>query len=67
MVNIMLENNLPKGKMVKLQPHETAFIELSDPRAILENELRNYLCLKQGETINIVFSGVNYKIDIVEV
>lgn len=46
MVNIMLENHLPKGTMVKLQPHETAFIDLSDPRAILENELRNYLCLK---------------------
>ena len=40
---------------------------MSDPRAILENELRHYLCLKKGETINIMFNGKDYKIDVVEV
>ena len=42
---------LPKGTFAKIQPHETAFIDLPNPRAVLENTLRNYSCLSQGETI----------------
>jgi ubiquitin fusion degradation protein 1 len=53
-----------KGKRIKLQPHETAFIDLSDPRAVLENSLRNYICLTEGETIKINFAGKSFMIDI---
>ena len=51
---IILRNvNLKKGKFVVLQPHETAFINLANPKAILEQELTNYSCLMKGDTINI--------------
>lgn len=57
---------LPKGTFVKIQPHETAFIDLPNPRAVLENALRNYLCLTQGDSIVIEFAKKRYAIDIIE-
>ena len=57
---------LPKGTFVAIQPHETAFIDLANPKAILENELTNYACLTKGETINICYGGKDFLIDIVE-
>lgn len=51
---VILRNvNLNKGKFVVLQPHETAFINLANPKAILENQLTHYSCLSKGDTINI--------------
>jgi len=32
----LVPGGLDKGKLIKLQPHETAFIDLPDPRAVLE-------------------------------
>jgi ubiquitin fusion degradation protein 1 len=64
---IILRNvNLQKGKFVVLQPHETAFINLANPKAILEQELTNYSCLMKGDTINIHYNQKDYLIDIVE-
>lgn len=64
---IILRNvNLKKGKFVVLQPHETAFINLANPKAILEQELTNYACLMKGDTVNIHYQGKDYLIDIVE-
>ena len=57
---------LPKGTFAKIQPHETAFIDLPNPRAVLENTLRNYSCLSQGETICVQFNNRNYDLDIIE-
>ena len=43
---------------VKLQPHQTKFIELPNPKAILEIQLRNFTCLHVGDTITIqTFDG----------
>ncbi|KAM3142305.1 hypothetical protein pb186bvf_005714 [Paramecium bursaria] len=58
---------LPKGKLIQLQPHETEFIDLPDPRAILESQLRNYVCLTEGETITINAGPRQYQLDIKKV
>ena len=64
---IILRNmNLKKGSYVKIRPHETAFIELSNPKAILEQELTFYSVLHKGDTINIQYGGRDYAIDIME-
>ena len=52
---------------MRIQPHKTAFIEVSNPKAILEHDLRNYTCLTKGDTININFFNKNYKIDVLEI
>ena len=57
---------LKKGTFVVLQPHETDFINLSNPKAILEQELTNYSCLMKGDTISINYQGRDFLIDIAE-
>ncbi|RHN60994.1 putative ubiquitin fusion degradation protein UFD1 [Medicago truncatula] len=58
--------SLVKGKCVKLQPHSKDFLEISDPKAMLETSLRSYSCLTTGRTIMIPYNNKKYYIDIVE-
>lgn len=53
MINVTLAPPLPKAQFLKLTPHETAFIDLPDPRSFLEIKFRNFVCLTQGDTIHI--------------
>lgn len=57
---------LPRGTFVQIRPHETAFIDLPNPKAVLENALRSYACLTKGETILVHFADRNYELDILE-
>lgn len=60
--NIKLE----RGKLLKIKPHLTEFVMHPNPRAILENNLRAYVCVTKGDTITVQFNKKNYQIDIVE-
>ena len=42
--------SLPKGKFIKIQPHTTDFLDISDPKAVLETSLRSFTCLTQVHT-----------------
>ncbi|KAI6677644.1 hypothetical protein NL676_038440 [Syzygium grande] len=57
---------LPKGTYVKLQPHTKDFLDISNPKAILETTLRNYSCLTTGDSIMVAYNNKKYYIDIVE-
>ncbi|KAJ0077655.1 hypothetical protein Patl1_36564 [Pistacia atlantica] len=57
---------LPKGKYVKLQPHTKDFLDISNPKAILETTLRNYSCLTTGDSIMVAYNNKKYYIDIIE-
>ncbi|XP_068654393.1 uncharacterized protein [Aristolochia californica] len=57
---------LPKGTYVKLQPHTKDFLDISNPKAILETTLRNYSCLTTGDTIMVAYNNKKFYIDIVE-
>uniref|UniRef100_A0ACD5UYE9 Uncharacterized protein n=1 Tax=Avena sativa TaxID=4498 RepID=A0ACD5UYE9_AVESA len=57
---------LPKGTFVKLQPHTSDFLDISNPKAILEKTLRNFSCLTTGGTIMVAYNNKQYYIDIVE-
>lgn len=57
---------LPKGTYVKLQPHTTDFLDISNPKAILETTLRNFSCLTTGDSIMVAYNNKKYYIDIVE-
>ncbi|KAH7533825.1 uncharacterized protein LOC107416383 [Ziziphus jujuba] len=58
--------NLVKGKHIKLQPHKTDFINLSDPKAVLESTLKGFSCLTAGDTIMIMNEGKEFYIDVLE-
>ncbi|CAA6655001.1 unnamed protein product [Spirodela intermedia] len=75
MQNLLLEEGdvvriksatLPKGTYVKLQPHTTDFLDISNPKAILETSLRSFSCLTTGDTIMVAYNNKKYYIDIVE-
>lgn len=64
---VRLKNaTLPKGKYVKLQPHTKDFLDISNPKAILETTLRNFSCLTTGDSIMVAYNNKKYYIDIVE-
>lgn len=66
-VNLQLLRTVKKGMFCKLQPHKTEFIDLPDPRAILEKQLSNYVCLTQGDSISIKVLNTFYMLNVLEV
>ncbi|KAI5390447.1 hypothetical protein KIW84_075677 [Lathyrus oleraceus] len=64
---VSLKNtSLVKGKFVKLQPHSKDFLDITNPKAMLETSLRSYSCLTTGRTIMIPYNNKKYYIDVVE-
>ncbi|KAH9289920.1 hypothetical protein KI387_034037 [Taxus chinensis] len=59
-------SSLQKGKYVKLQPHTMDFLDMSNPKAVLESTLRNFSCLTTGDTIMLSYNKKKYYINIVE-
>lgn len=57
---------LPKGTFVKLQPVTSTFLEVTNPRAVLENALRHFATLTVGETIAIHYNTQLFEIEILE-
>ncbi|KAF9647545.1 UFD1-domain-containing protein [Thelephora ganbajun] len=57
---------LPKGKMVKLQAQSVHFLEVSDPKAVLEQALRHFSCLTQGDIIEIIYNSIVFGFLIME-
>ena len=59
--------DLPLGTFIKLQPQDTSFLEISDPKAVLENAFRNFSCLTKGDTFTFAYNGSVYSIAVLEV
>lgn len=58
---------LPKATYVKLRPRRMAFVELTDPKGVLEVALREFTCVTQGVAIRVPYIGRTFDIDILEV
>ncbi|MCI34753.1 ubiquitin fusion degradation protein, partial [Trifolium medium] len=58
--------SLVKGKFVKFQPHSKDFLDITNPKVMLEKSLRSYSCLTTGRTIMIPYNDKKYYIDVVE-
>jgi len=58
--------SLPKGTYVKLRPHTKDFLDISNPKAVLETSLRNYTCLTVGDSFMVNYNNKRYYIDVVE-
>merc|ERR1719240_2197889 len=58
---------LKKGTFVKLRPQNRDFLDISNPKATLENRLRGFSALTKGDTIVIRHAGKQYPLDIMEV
>lgn len=58
---------LPKGTYVKLRPQSKSFIDIANPKAVLENTLRSFSALTRGSTIRIHYNQKQYDIDVVDI
>ncbi|KAI5121659.1 hypothetical protein M0805_002735 [Coniferiporia weirii] len=57
---------LSKGRFVKLQAQSVHFLEISDPKAVLEHALRNFSALTQGDIIEISYNSIVFDLLIME-
>ncbi|GAA6055756.1 hypothetical protein JCM3770_006144 [Rhodotorula araucariae] len=57
----------PKGKMIKIQPQSVDFLEISDPKAVLERALINYSCMSAGDIIEIPYHSLTFRLLIMEI
>ena len=57
---------LPKAQFVKLRPQSKDFLDISNPRAVLEKTLRAYTCLTTGDSILILYNNKRFYLDIME-
>ncbi|KAI7817927.1 ubiquitin fusion degradation protein UFD1 [Gamsiella multidivaricata] len=58
---------LPLGSFVKIQPQSVDFLDISDPKAVLENALRNFSTLTVGDNIEISYNEKIYGILVMEI
>ncbi|KAF8485621.1 ubiquitin fusion degradation protein I [Gautieria morchelliformis] len=58
---------IAKGKRVKLQAQTVDFLEISDPKAVLEQALRNFTALTQGDMIEISYNSITFQLLIMEI
>lgn len=61
------EKNVKKGEYLKIKPFEQKFIELNNPKIILEKFIsERYPILSEGEVISFEYNDFTYHIEIVE-
>lgn len=58
---------LPQGSFVRIQPQSTDFLDISDPKAVLENALRNFSTLTKDDVFQISYNEKIYEILVLEV
>ncbi|KAK6373175.1 ubiquitin fusion degradation protein [Lithohypha guttulata] len=59
--------DLPPGKFIKLQPQSPSFLDISDPRAVLENAFRNFSCLTKDDIFQFHYNDEVYDIKVLEI
>lgn len=60
--------DLPPGTFIKLQPQSVSFLEsITDPKAVLENAMRNFSALTKGDTFSFLYNEQVFEINVLEV
>ncbi|KAK5135970.1 hypothetical protein LTR08_004428 [Meristemomyces frigidus] len=59
--------DLVPGSFIKLQPQNTNFLDISDPKAVLETAFRNFSCLTVGDVFTFSYNETVYEIAVLEV
>lgn len=49
--------SLVPGEMAVFQPQSSTFLDISNPKAVLERSLRNYACITRGDVLSIPYNG----------
>lgn len=64
---VQLESvSLPVATFTKFQPQSEDFLDITNPKAVLENALRNFGCLTAGDIIAIKYNDKIYELCVLE-
>ncbi|XP_064612759.1 ubiquitin recognition factor in ER-associated degradation protein 1-like [Liolophura sinensis] len=75
MQNLMLEEgglvqvenvSLSVATFAKFQPQSVDFLDITNPKAVLENALRNFACLTSGDVVAIKYNEKIYELCVLE-
>ncbi|RWS06446.1 ubiquitin fusion degradation protein 1-like protein [Dinothrombium tinctorium] len=58
--------SLPVATFSKFQPQSVDFLDITNPKAVLENALRNFACLTTGDVIAIDYNDRIYELCVLE-
>lgn len=58
--------SLPTARFVRFQPQTTDFLDISNPKAVLETALRNFNCLTKGDHVVINYLNRPYELCVLE-
>ncbi|KAH6621213.1 ubiquitin fusion degradation protein UFD1-domain-containing protein [Chaetomium sp. MPI-SDFR-AT-0129] len=59
--------SLELAKLVKLQPQSVNFLEITDPRAVLEKAFRNFASLTKGDVFSFEYNDEIYDMAVLDV
>ena len=59
--------SLELAKLVKLQPQSVNFLDITDPRAVLEKAFRNFAALTKGDVFNFEYNDEIYDMAVLDV
>jgi ubiquitin fusion degradation protein 1 len=59
-------HSLPSATFVRFEPQSKAFLDITNPKAVLEKVLRNFSCLTKGDLISINYLNRNYDLFVLE-
>jgi len=57
---------LPVAKFSKFEPQSPDFLDITNPKAMLENALRSFACLTKGDVIGIKYNNRLYELRVLE-
>uniref|UniRef100_A0A0B6ZF81 Ubiquitin fusion degradation protein 1 homolog n=1 Tax=Arion vulgaris TaxID=1028688 RepID=A0A0B6ZF81_9EUPU len=64
---IQIDNvSLAVATYAKFQPQSVDFLDITNPKAVLENALRNFACLTQEDVIAIKYNDKEYELCVLE-
>lgn len=63
----MQKHRSAPGQFIKLQPQNTDFLDISDPKAVLETAFRNFSCLTVGDVFTFSYNDTTFEIAVLEV
>ena len=58
--------SLPVATFSKFQPQSEDFLDITNPKAVLENALRNFACLTAGDVVAITYNDRVYELSVLE-
>lgn len=64
---VQMDNvSLSVATYAKFQPQSVEFLDITNPKAVLENNLRNFACLTQGDVVAIKYNDKEYELCVLE-